>query len=167
MSDFLFELGVEEVPVSRVPPLLDQLTKKLEARLKDSLVEFKYLETAATNRRFMIYINQINDKANDVEEEIKGPPKRIAYDQEGNPAIALSKFMESNGVQAGDLMEIETKKGVYMAIRKQTTGRPTIEILQDIMPKILGELTFAKAMLWNSSRVPFVRPIKGILALQI
>ena len=165
MADFLLELGVEEVPVPEIPLILNQLKTKIEDGLEENLVGFKYVETASTNRRFMIYINQINPKANDVEEEIKGPPKQIAYDEEGNPAIALTKFMEFNNVELSDLKELETPKGIYMVIEKKTEGRPTADILSGLLPKILGELTFSKTMVWNASRVPFIRPVKSILAL--
>lgn len=165
MSDFLFELGVEEVPVSEVPSILGQLKSKLETGLKENLVEYKYVETASTHRRFMVYINQINLKANDIEEEVKGPAKRIAFDEQGNATLALKKFLEFNNVSMSDLGEIETKKGVYMALQRKTQGRPTMELLQEMLPKILGGLTFSKTMVWNTSRVPFVRPVKSILAL--
>ncbi|MCU0285745.1 MAG: glycine--tRNA ligase subunit beta [Acidobacteria bacterium] len=165
MSDFLFELGVEEVPVSEIPPILEQLNKKLQDLLAEESVEFKYVEAAATNRRFMLYINQINPKANDIEEQLKGPAKKIAFDAQGNPAIALQKFMEFNNVTLEDLKEIESPKGSYMVIERKIEGRPTREILKEILPKLLGGLTFAKTMVWNASRVPFARPIKNILAL--
>jgi len=165
MSDFLFELGVEEVPVSEIPTILDQLNKKLQDRLTKEFVAFKYVEAAATNRRFMIYINQINPKADDTEEQLKGPAKRIAFDEQGNPTIALSKFMEFNNVELADLKEVNSPKGPYMVIERRAEGRPTLEILKGILPQVLGELTFAKTMVWNTSRVPFVRPVKNILAL--
>ncbi|MDQ1355463.1 MAG: glycyl-tRNA synthetase beta chain [Acidobacteriota bacterium] len=165
MSDFLFELGVEEVPVSEIPSILDQVNKKLQDRLSKELVEFKYVEAAATNRRFMIYINQIDLKANDTEEQLKGPAKKIAFDEQGNPTIALTKFMEFNNVELADVKEVDSPKGPYMVIERRAEGRPTMEILKEILPQVLGELTFAKTMVWNASRVPFVRPIKNILAL--
>lgn len=165
MTDFLFELGVEEVPVPEIPVILNQLKTKIEDGLEENRVEFKYVETASTNRRFMVYINQIKPKAEDIEEEIKGPPKRIAYDEQGNPAIALSKFMEFNNVGLEDLKELETPKGIYMIIERKSEGRPTADILSELLPKTLAGLTFGKTMVWNASRVPFVRPVKSILAL--
>jgi glycyl-tRNA synthetase beta subunit len=36
MPDFLFELGVEEVPVSEIKNIVEQLRDKLEARLKEN-----------------------------------------------------------------------------------------------------------------------------------
>ncbi len=165
MSDFLFEMGVEEVPVSEIPPIMKQLREKLEKGLEENLVQYKYVEAAATNRRFMVYIDQLNEKADDTDEQIKGPAKRIAYDDNGKPTMALTKFMEFNQVKAGDIKEMETKKGVYLAIDKKTQGRPTRDILAGLLPRILGKLSFGKTMVWNSSRLPFVRPLKNLLAL--
>jgi glycyl-tRNA synthetase beta chain len=165
MSDFLFELGVEEVPVSEIKPILHQLKQKFQYKFKEQLVEFNKIETAATNKRFMIYINRINKKANDKEEQIKGPAKRIAYDENNQPTIPLKKFMEFNQVEPEDLSEIETPKGIYIVVNKKTEGLPTFDILRHIIPETLQELSFAKTMLWNASRTPFVRPIKTLLAL--
>jgi glycyl-tRNA synthetase beta chain len=165
MSDFLFELGVEEVPVSEMKPILHQLKQKFQYKLKERLVEFNKIETAATNKRFMIYISKINEKANNKEEQIKGPAKRIAYDENNQPAIPLKKFMEFNQVEPGDLSEMETPKGIYIVVNKRTEGLPTFDILRHIIPETLKELSFAKTMLWNASRIPFVRPIKTLLTL--
>ena len=165
MSDFLFELGVEEVPVSEIKPILHQLKQKFQYKFKEHLVEFNKIEAAATNKRFMIYISKINEKANDKEEQIKGPAKRIAYDENNQPTIPLKKFMEFNQVEPGDLSEMETPKGIYIVVNKRTEGLPTFDILRHIIPETLKELSFAKTMLWNASRVPFVRPIKTLLAL--
>jgi glycyl-tRNA synthetase beta chain len=165
MSDFLFDWGVEEVPVSEIETTLNQLKNKFQAKLEEHLVEFGKIETAATNKRFMIYIGEINEKANDKEEQVKGPARRIAFDENNQPTIALQKFLEFNQVQLEALTEIETKKGIYLVIEKKTEGQPTFEILKTIIPGILQELTFNKTMVWNASRVSFVRPVKNILAL--
>jgi glycyl-tRNA synthetase beta chain len=165
MSDFLFELGVEEVPVSEIAATLTQLKDKFQAKLEEHLVKFEKIETAATNRRFMIYIGRINEKADDSEEQVKGPARRIAFDENNQPTIALQKFLEFNQVELEDLTEIETKKGIYLVIERKTGGQPTFEILKTIIPGILQGLTFNKTMVWNASRVSFVRPIKNILAL--
>ncbi|MCK4763415.1 MAG: glycine--tRNA ligase subunit beta [Candidatus Aminicenantes bacterium] len=165
MSDFLFELGVEEVPVHEINKILGQLEKKFREKLTNNRVGFKAIETAATNRRFMIYFNSINEKADDIEEQVKGPSTKVAYDKDGQPTVALRKFMEANRIQAGDLKEIKTPKGLYAAFERQTEGKPGKVILTGLIPEVLGELTFSKGMLWNESRVPFVRPITNILAL--
>lgn len=165
MSDFLFELGVEEVPVSEIKSILNQLKTKIEFLLQEHQVAYSGLETAATNKRFVIYIGQINEKADDKDEQIKGPAKRIAFDQDNQPTIALQKFLEFNRVELADLKELETPKGIYLVIERKTKGLPTVDILREAIPKILMGLNFSKTMVWNASRVNFVRPIKNLLGL--
>ncbi len=165
MADFLFELGVEEVPVSEAPSIRDQLEAAFREELEVEHISGETVEVAATNRRFMVYITGLPEKAEDRHETLTGPSRRIAYDDSGNPAIPLSKFLEANGADLEDVQEVETAKGVYMAISRQLPGEQTIEILKEIIPRILAGLTFRKAMVWNRSRIPFIRPIRNILAL--
>ncbi|MCK5057864.1 MAG: glycine--tRNA ligase subunit beta [Candidatus Aminicenantes bacterium] len=165
MSDFLFELGIEEVPVHEIKNILEQLRSKFESKLREIPVGFKSLEIAATNKRFMIYFPNINGKADDIEEQVKGPSKKIAYDENNQPTIALQKFVEANNIKMSDLFEIKTPKGLYIAYEKKAEGKKTSEILKKLIPEILKELSFSKTMMWNKSRLPFVRPIKNILAL--
>jgi glycyl-tRNA synthetase beta chain len=165
MADFLFELGIEEVPVSEIIGIKRQLLEKLKRSLQDNQIKFQGIEAYSTNKRFMLYIAKIATKAEDKEEEVMGPAKRISIDDAGKPTIALQKFMESHGVTTADIIEVETPKGLYMAINKFTPGVATDSVLREVLPRVLTELSFAKSMLWNKSRVPFVRPIRNILAL--
>ncbi len=165
MADFLFELGVEEVPVSEVINIKKQLEDKFAFEFTNNLIDFSSIESSSTNTRFMIYVKEISEKANDKEELILGPSKKIAYDAEGNPSVPLIKFLSANDSEIGNLVDIEQKKGVYIGVKKKTKGQAVPSLISEIIPKILSELTFKKAMVWNSSRVPFVRPVRNILAL--
>jgi glycyl-tRNA synthetase beta chain len=165
MADFLFELGVEEVPVSEILSVENQLRDKFISEFKENLIDFGTIETSATNTRFMIYIKDINEKTRDKEDLILGPSNKIAFDDDGNPTIPLKKFLESNGCEVKDIVKIEQKKGTYVGVNKKTPGMPVPELLEEIVPKILSEINFKKAMVWNESRVPFVRPIKNLLVL--
>lgn len=165
MNDFLFELGVEEVPVSYIRDINIQLKKNFISALDDNLIDYENIDTASTNRRFIISFHNIESFAKNRTEQIKGPSKKIAYDDNNNPTIALKKFMEVNDVSDTELIEIETKKGLYLAVNKEFKGEDTIELLKKIIPEILGKLSFEKTMLWNSSRVSFVRPVRNLLAL--
>ncbi len=165
MPDFLFELGVEEVPVLEIKNVVEQLKDKLEARFKEHQVQYNSIETAATNKRFMVYVSKIDEKTENKEEEILGPAKKIAIDENGQPTLALQKFMEAHQVELGDTLEIETPKGTYIGIHKFIPGKKTGDMLEKTIPQILGEIQFSKTMVWNASRVSFVRPVKNILAL--
>jgi glycyl-tRNA synthetase beta chain len=165
VADFLFELGIEEVPVSEIKSITGQLEDKFISKLDTQKITFNSLESAVTNRRFMVHISGLADKAQNHEAQILGPALNIAYDKKGNPTIALKKFIESQGINKSDLIEIETKKGTYTGTQKKTKGKLIHDVLTEIIPEVLRELIFSKTMVWNKSRIPFIRPIKNILSL--
>ncbi|HDP95401.1 MAG TPA: glycine--tRNA ligase subunit beta [Candidatus Aminicenantes bacterium] len=165
MADFLFELGVEEVPVSEAPRIRDQLAGAFRMELENEHLGMDTMEVAATNRRFMVYITGLPHQASDRTEVLTGPSKRIAYDDAGNPAVPLLKFLEANGTALDDVQEVETAKGVYMAVERRHKGQKSQRVFEKAIPRILAGLTFRKAMVWNDSRVAFIRPIRNILAI--
>ena len=165
MNDFLFELGIEEVPVSEIHSISEQLKEKFLSKLSKLGITAETSEVAATNRRFMIHISKLPEKAPDNEEQILGPSKKIAYDKKGKPAIPLKKFLESHQVKESDLIDIQTKKGEYIGLNRIQPGEKTVEILKEIIPAALRELTFSKKMVWNQTRIPFIRPIRNLLCL--
>jgi glycyl-tRNA synthetase beta chain len=165
MADFLLELGVEEVPVSDIRSIEEQLREKFQSEFEEQRVEYKEIETTATNKRFMVHISGVAEKAADTEAKVTGPSKEIAYDNKGKPTLALNKFMAAHNAQLKDLHETETKKGIYIALDKKTPGQKTEELLPAILENILQSLLFTKTMVWNESRIPFIRPIKNLLVL--
>ena len=165
MADFLFELGVEEIPAHAVGDTLNQIKNGLMGKLTAHCVPYAGLEAAATNRRLLIYLRNIAEKSEEKQENLLGPAKRIALDEQGNPTIALQKFMEMNKLKRAEVVEIETKKGIYLGVTRMSGGQDTEAILKQIIPKVLAGLSFFKTMVWNGSRVPFIRPIRNILVL--
>jgi glycyl-tRNA synthetase beta chain len=165
MADLLFELGVEEIPAHAVSGICHQLQELFVARLARLNISHGDIECAASNRRLMIHITRLPEKTTNKEETVLGPAKRIALDERGSPTVALKKFCEINQVKLTDVVEIETPKGSYLGIVRIAGGEDTAELIQAAIPEILLGLTFSKAMVWNESRVPFIRPIRNILAL--
>lgn len=165
MADLLFELGVEEIPAHTVSAIRDQLKDLFLTRLARLGISCGEIECAASNRRLMIHITRLPEKTASKEETVLGPAKRIALDERGSPTVALKKFCEFNKVKLTDVVEIETDKGNYLGIVRIAGGEDTAELIKTAIPEILAGLTFSKAMVWNESRVPFIRPIRNILAL--
>ena len=165
MADLLFELGVEEIPSTAVGAIRDQLRSLFQARLEQDHIAHGPIECWATNRRLMVHVPQIPERTASKEEQVLGPAKRIALDDRGLPTVALKKFCEFQGVKLSDVVEIETPKGKYLGITKVGGGQDAAALLSAAIPAVLGQLGFPKAMVWNESRVPFIRPVKSILAL--
>jgi len=165
MAEFLFELGVEEVPVSYIKNIMGQLEKGFIEEFSDKGIEFGSLEKSMTNRRFLLFFNKISTTSKSKSEQIKGPSKKISFDETGKPTKALEKFLEVNGIDESELEEMETKKGIYLAFTRKDDGDETIVLLKELIPGILQKLTFNKSMTWNSSGKSFVRPVRNLLAI--
>jgi len=165
MADLLFELGVEEIPAFAVSGMRDQLRDLFQARLDQDHIAHGGIECVATNRRLMVHVAQIPEKTASKEETVLGPAKRIALDERGLPTVALKKFCEFQKVKLTDVVEIDTPKGKYLGITRAGGGQDAAVLLAAGIPAILSGLTFAKTMVWNESRLPFIRPVRNILAL--
>ena len=58
----------------------DMMTIKLDARMKEALKE-------------------VAEKQEDMIQEVTGPPKKAAYDKEGNPTKAAIGFAKKHGIR--------------------------------------------------------------------
>ena len=165
MTDLLFELGLEELPVGDILPLKNQLIEGFDRLFTEQHIDGAPPEAFATNRRIMLYFPTLSAKARDISEEVVGPSARIAYQADGSPAIPLLKFLESQGGTLEEVRTRETAKGPYVVLERVRSGENTADILQREVPQLLKRLAHSKGMLWNSSNVPFSRPISNILIL--
>jgi glycyl-tRNA synthetase beta chain len=107
----------------------------------------------------------IAEKQEDVAQEITGPPKKAAFDEKGNPTKAAIGFAEKQGVSVDDLKLLETPKGEYVYVKRKIPGSPTIEVLSEVLPKLISDITWPKSMRWGKVGFSFVRPIHWVLAL--
>ncbi len=162
--EFLLEVFTEEMPPSHVKAALSQLDKKFQDELSSSDINAKKIEVYGTCRR-LIVSGDLAPKQKDREEELIGPPKAVAFRDDGTPAPAAKGFAKSQGVKVGDLEVIKTAKGEYLGVRKIEKGRPTQDILSEMLPSIISSLSFPKMMRWGSSSFRFSRPIKNILCV--
>ena len=173
-ADLLFEIGTEEIPASYILPALEQLEKLASQRLKENRIKFQQIRTLGTPRRLTLAIKDVATMQSDRSAEVIGPPKRVAYDENGSPTKAAIGFARNQGVSVDSLKIVETERGEYVCAQKLEKGRPTIEILQEILPSLITSLTFPKMMRWDNLRKTkssvseanrFARPIRWIVAL--
>jgi glycyl-tRNA synthetase beta chain len=100
----------------------------------------------------------------DLEEEISGPPLSIAY-KDGKPTRAATGFCRKFGVELEQLHEIEKKGKKYVALNKFEKGKPSLQVIPDVLSKFISALPFRKSMHWGVEKYTFTRPIKGFCAL--
>ena len=170
-ADLLFEIGTEEIPASYVPPVLEQLREIATESLTNHRIPFGEVQTLGTPRRITLSIKDVKTLQESQETEVVGPPKRIAYDENGEPTKAAIGFAKTQGVDLTALRIVETERGEYVAASKLETGGPTRDILKTLLTEWIEALRFPKTMRWETDAeeprafARFARPIRWIVAL--
>jgi glycyl-tRNA synthetase len=161
----VLEIGIEELPAGDLNDALAQLREMLPDRLAQARLAYDGLRVLGTPRRLAALIEGLASQQEPVEELVKGPPARIAYDDEGAPTKAAQGFARSQGVSVDALEQREMDGGQYVVAVKREEGRPTAEALPALLRDIIANLQFNKSMRWNQSGVAFSRPIRWLVAL--
>ncbi len=162
-ADFLLEIGTEEIPAGYIPPVLDQLREVATQSLTDARLPFEDIRTLATPRRLTLSVKGLTTLQPDQVTEVSGPPKRVAYDADGNPTKAAIGFAKAQGVNVEDLKIVETQRGEYVAADKLEKGQSAHDFLQAEIPEWIRSLNFPKTMRWDNLR--FARPIRWLVVL--
>ncbi|GAA3613776.1 glycine--tRNA ligase subunit beta [Secundilactobacillus similis DSM 23365 = JCM 2765] len=161
---FLLEIGLEEMPAHVVTPSIKQLVQKTKKYLKDERISFDDIKSFSTPRRLAIQLTGLADKQPDVDEEVKGPAKKIALDKDGNWSKAAQGFTRGQGVTVDDITFKELKGTEYVYVNKHIAGQPVESVLAGLKDVITG-MTFPTMMKWGSYHFEYIRPIKWLVAL--
>jgi glycyl-tRNA synthetase beta chain len=165
-EDLLFEIGVEELPSSYVPPALEQLEREVRAGLAELRLAHGAACTRGTPRRLALEVEGLATRQTDHEEEATGPAVRVAYDAEGKPTRALLGFCQGKGVDPSAVRRVATPKGEYVAVTVKSTGRAAVEVLPQMLATIATRLQFPKSMRWLADPdLRFARPVRWLVAL--
>lgn len=162
---FLFEIGVEELPSRFANSTLNQIKQNIEKSLKEERISFSSITSYQTPRRLTYVINDICEKQDDLEEELKGPSKKIAVDENGNFTKPALGFIKSKGLKEEDITFKTFGKEEYLFATLKKEGIKTSEVLKEILPKAIKNTTFPKAMRWGGKNMKFIRPIRWMVAL--
>lgn len=163
--ELLLELGCEELPERFLQSISNQLKHDLTKMLTETSVSFGSIEGYSTPRRLIIYVKEVAGSQPEKSELITGPPYSACFDGSGNPTRALEGFARKREVSVQDLSRIETEKGTYLGYEKIVPGQKTANVLEEMIPKTIKQLDLPKTMKWESSRYPFLRPIRWVLCL--
>jgi len=163
-SELLLEIGTEEIPARFIPPVLEEMAASLSKLLAQERIAVGEILTWGTPRRLALVAKEVATSQAEVTEEVIGPPKAVAFDGAGQPTAAAQGFAKAQGVKVSDLIEVDTPRGVYLAVSRRTFGRPTFECLRELLPGFILSLSFPKSMRWGALSLTFARPIHWILA---
>lgn len=165
MIDFLLEIGFEEFPVSYLPGGAADLTQRVADLLKRERIFHRSMRTLYSARRMGVLVLGLERKQKSQQVEIQGPPRKVCFDDTGQPTSTLKGFMKAQGIELDQVKFAKTPKGEYVRVEKEVPGRTTEEIFHEAIPEIIKQLQFPKTMVWESSGMRFPRPIRWILAL--
>ena len=161
----LFEVGVEELPSRFVSSTLEQIKNNLTKLFNDNRIVFDDIETYGTPRRLTFVVKGISDRQSNLEEEVKGPSKKIAVDADGNFTKPALGFIKSKGLKEEDVYFKQVGKDEYIFGTIKQEGIETSEVLKTILPEAVKAVTFSKAMRWGGKNMRFARPIRWMVTL--
>src|SRR5947208_1871657 len=166
-AELLFEIGCEEIPAGMLPKAEEDLRVNIEKLLAaEDLSKEATVETFSTPRRLTAWVRGLPYKQADVEFEVTGPPKTVAYDAVGAPTRAALSFAEKQRIHVSSLYLVQTQKGEYLAAKQVKAGRATEQILTAILPRAVHDLTWPRSMTWTGLSGPrFIRPIRWVVAV--
>lgn len=163
-ENLLIEIGLEEMPAHVVAPSVLQLKEKTEKFLQEERLSYETVKTFSTPRRLALEVKGLADKQEDIEEEVKGPAKKIALDEQGEWSKAAQGFARGQGVTVDDITFKPLKGVEYVYVTKHIAGKTALEILP-AMQKIITSLTFPVTMHWANYDFEYIRPIHWLVAL--
>jgi glycyl-tRNA synthetase beta chain len=165
--ELLFEIGAEEIPAGMLPRAVSELRSILERHLAaENYQQGVTIETFGGPRRLTAWVRGLIAKQADVENEVTGPPKSVAYDASGAATRAAVSFAERQGVPLHQVYLVQTPKGEYIAAKVTKRGRSAHELLMEILPRVIHDLPWPRTMTWTGLEgARFIRPIRWIVGV--
>lgn len=163
--DFFLEIGTEEIPASFLPQALEDFQRMAHEFFGQNRLTFGTVKAMGTPRRLALLVSNLADVQGDLIEEVTGPPRTVAFDDEGNPTKALEKFCSRYGVSPEDTSFVRKEKGEYVCLKRIEKGAKTEDLLPPLLPDWILSLPFPKSMRWGMLDIRFVRPIQWVVAI--
>jgi glycyl-tRNA synthetase beta chain len=164
-ADFLIEIGTEELPPKALRSLMVAFGEKLLAGVDAALLSHGDSRSFASPRRLAVIISDLKERQDSRTVEQKGPPVKIAFDDNGKPTPAAEAFAKKCGVSVKDLGRNETDKGEWLYFERVEKGKTVSELLPGLIEDALGALPIPRRMRWGASDVEFVRPMHWAVML--
>jgi len=164
-TTFLLEVGTEELPVGDLDSALAQLRELTPTRLAEARLDYGSVRVLGTPRRLIVLIEGLAPRQRPVEEAVKGPPVRAAFDVAGRPTRAAEGFARKFNLSVEQLEVREMDGGQYVVAVRREEGRPAAKVLSALLPALIASLRFNQTIRWNHTNVAFSRPIRWLVAL--
>src|SRR5665213_2670727 len=154
MPQLLVEFLSEDIPARMQTGAARDLERLARDYRADAEGPGDSLGGCAGPRRLTLVVDGLPPAQADLVEERKGP--RV-----GAPDAAIDGFLRSAGLARRALSE---RDGVYFATLARK-GRPTAEVIAEIVPSIVRGFPWPRSMTWGSGALRWVRPLHRILCV--
>ncbi len=158
MPDLLIELFSEEIPARMQAGAREALKKSVTDGLVEAGLTYASAGAFSTPRRLTLAIEGLSPESRATREERKGPATTA-------PEAALQGFLRATGLSLEELEIRDEKKGqAYFAVIEKP-GRPSAEIIAEVLDATIRNFPWPKSMRWGSGSLRWVRPLHSILCL--
>lgn len=165
MSNYLLEIGVEEIPSDYVKNTKNQLKEKFEKLITDNKLTLDEIVVESTPRRFAIFLENINADTEEKTISVKGPSVKIAYDEGGEPKKPLLGFLKGQGAEISDVVIREFKGEDYIYVEKKEKAKSVAEVLEENVYDLVKSISFPRSMRWRGKSIRWARPIRWFVSL--
>lgn len=163
MPDLLFELFSEEIPARMQAKAADDLRRLVTDKLVAEGLVYEGAKAFATPRRLTLTVHGIPARQSDLKTERRGP-------KIGAPDAAVQGFLKATGLKSLNEATIQKDpKGDFYVALIEKPGRPTLDVLAEILPPIIRTFPWPKSMRWGersakSGSLNWVRPLHSVIA---
>jgi len=158
MPDLLLELFSEEIPARMQSRAADDLKKLVTDALVEAGLTYGSAGAFSTPRRLVLVIEDMLAESPTTVEERKGP--RVDA-----PQKALDGFLRATGLTRDQLEERDDKKGKVFFAKITRPGRPTADIVAEVVTGVIRNFSWPKSMRWGAGDLRWVRPLHSILCI--
>jgi len=158
MPDLLIELLSEEIPARMQARACADLKKLVTDGLVDEGLTYEAAAAFSTPRRLTLAVQGLSAASPRLREERKGP-------REDAPEKAIEGFLRSTGLAREDLELRDTGKGRAFFAVIEKAGRPSAEIVAEVLDRTIRSFPWPKSMRWGTGSLRWVRPLQSILCI--
>jgi glycyl-tRNA synthetase beta chain len=163
MAELLLELFCEEIPARMQRDAAELLRKNISDKFTASGISFETLNAYVTPRRLIVHAIGLPTRTPDISEEKRGPKIDA-------PEQAIAGFLKSTGLSRHDLTQRADGKAIFFYATIEQTGRPSADVIAEIMPAVVRGFAWPKSMRWGDrsatmDSLRWVRPLQSIVCL--
>ncbi len=165
MPDYLLEVGTEELPAEQVTDSQERLKSLISEALREANVKFDDITSFGTPRRLTCVVQGIAAVQETVQKKVSGPAVKSSFDPSGKALPPAIGFAQKNGLSVEQLQREEVGGVEKLVANLTIKGKPVGEVLREIVPASIMQLSTERMMRWGSSELKFSRPIRWIVSL--